>query len=138
MPDVSSSTSGAIVVISPVTLQQYYVGLLVSVDNIDFYMSVLGPIKKRVTKNGRMARTSTMFIPSFRKAHLSGEPASLMKYSRVNQAMQTVSIMAKVGLSMVLPMPSLYWRTSRVLIVIPTMETATNIVDKTEMICQKF
>ena len=57
----------------------------------------------------------------------------LMKYSSVNQAMQTVSIIARVGLSMVLPWWSLYCRISRVLIVIPTIETATNMVDNTEM-----
>ena len=90
-------------------------------------------MKKRVTKKGRIARTSTQFIPSFRNTILSGDPASRMKYSRVNQAMQTVSIMARVGLSIVLPCWSLYRRISRVLMVIPTMETATNIVDSTEM-----
>ena len=57
----------------------------------------------------------------------------LMKYSRVNQAIHTVSIMASVGLSIVLPALSLYCNTSRVLMVIPTMETATNTVDRTEM-----
>ena len=76
----------------------------------------------------------------------------LIKYSRVNQAMQTVSIMAKVGLSIVLPAESLqqpircqnYWswpireltlycNTSRVLIVMPTIDTATNTVERTEM-----
>ena len=44
--------------------------------------------KKRETKKGMMANTSTTFIPSLRKAHFCGAPASLMKYSRVNQAMQ--------------------------------------------------
>ena len=67
------------------------------------HISELGPMKKRVTKKGRMASTSTMFIPSLRKAHLSGAPARRMKYSRVNQAMQTVSIIARVGLSIVFP-----------------------------------
>ena len=67
------------------------------------HISVLGPMKKRVTKKGRMASTSTMFIPSLRKAHLSGAPARRMKYSRVNQAMHTVSIIARVGLSIVFP-----------------------------------
>ena len=71
-------------------------------------MSELGPMKKRVTKNGRMASTSTMFIPSLRKAHLSGAPASRMKYSSVNHAMQTVSILARVGLSIVFPTSSYY------------------------------
>ena len=90
-------------------------------------------MKKRVTKKGRMARTSTIFIPSLRNAILSGDPASLMKYSRVNQAIHTVSIMASVGLSIVFPCWSLYWRISSVLIVIPTIDTATKMVDMTDM-----
>ena len=63
-------------------------------------------MKNRDTKKGMMARTSTMFIPSFRKAALSGAPARRMKYSSVNQAMQTVSTMARLGLSTGLPRAS--------------------------------
>ena len=87
--------------------------------------------KKRETKKGIIANTSTTFIPSLRKAHFWGAPASLMKYSRVNQAMQTVSTMARDGLSIVLPLASLYWRLGRVLMVIPTMEMETKMVERT-------
>lgn len=88
-----------------------------------------------------------------------------MKYSRVNQAMQTVSTIAKVGLSIVLPdgeddnnnvdeedevgdkkvmgvivirkrmtvlpLASLYCRLGRVLMVMPTMDTDTKMVEST-------
>ena len=88
-----------------------------------------------------------------------------MKYSSVNQAMQTVSTIAKVGLSIVLPdgeddnnnvdeededgdkkvmgvivirkrmtvlpLASLYWRLGRVLMVMPTMDTDTKMVEST-------
>ena len=87
--------------------------------------------KKRETKKGMIASTSTTFIPSLRKAHFWGAPASLMKYSRVNQAMQTVSTMAREGLSMVFPLASLYWRLGRVLMVIPTIDTDTKMVERT-------
>ena len=104
MPEVSSSTSGAIVVMSPETLKRFVVTFHHVIMLVDIsHISELGPMKKRVTKKGRMASTSTMFIPSLRKAHLSGAPARRMKYSRVNQAMHTVSIMARVGLSIVFP-----------------------------------
>ena len=55
--------------------------------------------KKRDTKKGRMDRTSMMLRVSTTNWHFLGAPANLRKYSRVNQAMQMVSIMLSQGFS---------------------------------------
>ena len=67
-----------------------------------------------------------------------------MKYSSVNQAMETVSTIAKPGFSTGLPLASFsytdegellvrdstsYWSDGKVLMVIPTIETATKRLD---------
>ena len=67
-----------------------------------------------------------------------------MKYSSVNQAMETVSTIAKPGFSTGLPLASFsytdegellvrdstsYWSDGKVLMVIPTIETATKRFD---------
>ena len=57
---------------------------------------------------------------------------NLRKYSRVNQAMQTVSIMASLGFSTSFPFPSIDFNCGIVLITIPTIETATKDIDITE------
>ena len=82
----------------------------------------LGPRKKSDTKNGMTAITSIIFISSYRNFIFSGDPASLkqtysikrnliittclMKYSSVNQAMETVSTIAKPGFSTGFPLAS--------------------------------
>ena len=47
------------------------------------YTSSLGPRKKRETKNGMIASTSMIFIPSFRNFIFSGEPASLEEITKL-------------------------------------------------------
>ena len=53
-------------------------------------------------------------------------PASLRKYSMVNQVMQTASTMAIWGLSVGSPFSSTPWRAGIVLIVMPTVEMRIN------------
>ena len=97
-----------------------------------------------------MDTTSITFIPSFTNFPFSGAPANLIKncltlnygrnylsrYSRVNHAMLIVSTSPRIGFSTRLPSISVYCNPSRVLIVIPTIEIATNSVDMMEISCQ--
>ena len=98
------------------------------VDEVEISSSAAaGRRKKRDTKNGIIARTSITFMPSFKNFIFSGDPANLekiliskifgqmaiswilchlIKYSRVNHAMQTVSIRDKMGFSTELPRAS--------------------------------
>ena len=61
--------------------------------------------------------------------------SNLRRYSNVNHATLVVSISDKMGFSTRLPCRSVYCSASRVLTIIPTMETATKEMEVMETIC---
>ena len=86
-----------------------------------------------------MANTSTIFRGLLMNLHLSGEPASLRRYSIVNHEMQMASIKANVGSSMVL---LLWWsltlNSGMVLRHMARVDNNTKITDTKEMICTQY
>ena len=132
--DSSSSTDGCIVVVSETLRKKSFLECMRlclfpryrlnwKIIQIQTYISSVaaGPRKNRETKNGIIASTSMIFIPSFRNLIFSGAPASLrkerlelskpclidlIKYSSVNQAIETVSTIASPGFSTSFPWAS--------------------------------
>ena len=68
------------------------------------------------------------------KVHLSGAPASLRRYSTVNQEMQTASMRANIGFSTVLwPWLSLTLNSGIVLRHMASVERITSITETREI-----
>ena len=127
------------------------------------YSSTAPPRTNKSRKKGNIERTSITFMASFRNTTFSGDPANLRRYSVENQATLVVSIRDRMGFSTMFPFmsykiqcklqayfitqtepqvlrlvskltaPTVYWRASRVLAIIPTMETATKLMEVTEI-----
>ena len=74
-----------------------------------------------------MARQSTTFMVPFRKAALSGLPASRMRNSTVKYEMQMASTSASLGLSTGSPLMSLICIQGKVLKHIPQVEINTKL-----------